>query len=377
MEITFKLTPQDLMALDRYLYKRRYLRFPNVTFTGSILALALFLAGRGANQLIQGKPLEFWIVSPLAILTLPATGGILQVVIQRLRTQKNAPEILATRILKFEPEGVGIYIREEPSYLRWSAVQRIEKQGRRVFLVLGENLVMVIPPTVFGTSEALDSFVTKIQLLWEQGKSADAHSAAAIATAELSTYEVRFTYLPEDILAVDRLIARRNSINPWISVIAFLIVGVLVTVSIGFYFAEDWRNSNDQTVFHTLVMFILVFLLTVVVIGGVAAFIHTRLRNRRYRSLGKSIASIFQPRLLRLEEESVFYVDATGERTVPWKSVSEIVEDAERLYLFQGPRAVVPIPRNAFASPAEMQEFIRFARARWRASRTSGDDNPW
>ena len=59
------------------------------------------------------------------------------------------------------------------------------------------------------------------------------------------------------------------------------------------------------------------FLLTVAVIVGTAAFIEARLRIRRYRSLDKLVPSVLQPRLIRLETEGVFYSDTTGERTVP------------------------------------------------------------
>lgn len=375
VEITFKLTPQDLMAVDRYLYRRRFLRFPLLLLAVVVFILTLVPIGTGLSESAEGKPLRPFLFTPFGGLVFIIVAAIIQILIQRLRTVKTTPGLLAPRTFHLGEQGIDVQGAGETSFLRWSAIQRIDTRSQRLFLVLGENLVVVIPQTVSDTPEGRESLFTEIQTLWQQGKTKDANPAGSAPAADSGGLEVRFSFSPEDVAALERFVARRKSVSPLISAIAFGIVGVLATISIAFYFAEDWRN--DQTIFRTLVVFIVVFLLTVAVIGGAAAFIEARLRIRRYRSLDKSVPSVFQPRLIRLETEGGFYSDTTGERTVPWKSIHEIAEDEERLYLFLGPRDGCPIPRRAFASPAEMREFIQFARARWRSSRISGDDNPW
>jgi hypothetical protein len=377
VEITYSLTSRDLMALDFYVVRRQLLRPRLDINNGSLLFLVLFFTAHNYYLVTKGEPFGIWVFKPIGLLLLLLAATIGELVLRRVLTPKTNPELLALRTDRFEPEGILVQTEKQTTLVRWLNIQKIENFGNHLFLSYGANRAIFIPHTAFPTSEALAEFTANLQSLHEKyiAEGIVEESKTTIA-ASPGCLEISFTLELEDSVAIQRLISRRKSVNPWVLAVVFSVIGLLILGGIAFYFYGIWRDTPREL--PVLLMLFGGALFAGGAIVGVAFGISKWRQRRQKRNAASAPAGILQKHTIRLDSKGFFHADITGEAFVPWNSIHAVLEDAERIYLLTSPETGCPVPRRVFASPADMREFLQFALSRWRnRGATEGTDNPW
>lgn len=102
--------------------------------------------------------------------------------------------------------------------------------------------------------------------------------------------------------------------------------------------------------------------------GGVALFL-TVIRWWRTQMENKKIlvATMFrEPVTFEINEEGVIGNDADGQNFMRWNAVKEIWNEAEHLIVILGENHGMFIPKRAFDSPQDAQNFAAFAQNQWQ-----------
>jgi hypothetical protein len=153
--------------------------------------------------------------------------------------------------------------------------------------------------------------------------------------------QVTFQTSKDELLAIWRYYPRLRRWEPLLSVLGFALLGMLLAsilpVLLGFAFVVTW--------------------LWAIMLGGGALLLAAAMWH------GPQVdAQSQRPFTLRLTED---YWSTIGDFTTArndWSLVRRVCETDEHLFFDFGPYRVFAIPRRAFASASEAEEFVQFAR---------------
>ncbi len=72
---------------------------------------------------------------------------------------------------------------------------------------------------------------------------------------------------------------------------------------------------------------------------------------------------------IRLDPQNVFYQSPTGEGITKWSSLWEVTEDNHSIYLFASEKTAFLIPKRAFKTEKEAEDFYKEAFNRWQQAK--------
>ncbi len=87
----------------------------------------------------------------------------------------------------------------------------------------------------------------------------------------------------------------------------------------------------------------------------------TRLAARR-RFRDGTFDAYTRPQTVEVSADGVRFTGAAGESLTPWSSIVDIAVDRNTIYFFVTSLTAYIVPRSAFASADEFDEFLRNAR---------------
>lgn len=73
---------------------------------------------------------------------------------------------------------------------------------------------------------------------------------------------------------------------------------------------------------------------------------------------------------LRIDSEGVFGKSCAGEGSIRWNGILDIVETKKYIFMFMDTAMGFIIPKSAFPSPADANQFLNAATSFWKATKT-------
>jgi hypothetical protein len=112
----------------------------------------------------------------------------------------------------------------------------------------------------------------------------------------------------------------------------------------------------------------------VVVAGGIAIFLMLRVINpailrRQFQGLTASRREF----TVNLHDDGVRYSCGTIASSIPWDTIDRAIEKRGCIFLFLDDLMAVIVPRRAFASARDADNFLSFAQTQWSSARAKMD----
>ena len=192
------------------------------------------------------------------------------------------------------------------------------------------------------------------------GRAGDTYTQQVIS----APLEVEYVLTPEDLYAFQRRalqrspIARRSRRNLYIGVFVALVILTIVP-AIG---------SDGFVISRVSIGFLVI---PIAVVASLTWLIEKPMTHKAIRQIvqqEKPEKGQLGRHTVKLEESAVAESTAVGEQRISWAGIDRIEHDPDYIYIYTTPMAAVVIPRRAFASPADAEEFHNLATARRNAA---------
>ncbi len=177
MEVTFTLTPDDILHYARHYYRTRMLKALNIrpaliyAFLG--LMLLVIPAGlwgaldlwRKTGVIPWGLILGFVLISGVACLYLPPTRWRI------VKFTRKQPESLIPHTVNISPEWLSAKTSMSESKHSWQTVYSLEEDPDYLYLFISKGSAHVVPKRAFGSRAQAQAFLDKARLYWDAAKS--------------------------------------------------------------------------------------------------------------------------------------------------------------------------------------------------------------
>ena len=164
MEVTYTLTPNDLVRFNNFLLRRS----PVLLFRLILACLFVPVVALAVAALMPGG-IQLTPVTLLATLLLTALWTLLlfsstkRAVIKR---NKDTPGVLGLRTVRIGPGGVQAQTSVADTTLKWASFTEITDDPTYVFLLMSRTYGVIVPKQAFGTAEASGAFLEAARLYW-------------------------------------------------------------------------------------------------------------------------------------------------------------------------------------------------------------------
>ncbi|HDY88987.1 MAG TPA: YcxB family protein [bacterium] len=133
---------------------------------------------------------------------------------------------------------------------------------------------------------------------------------------------------------------KRRLVTKWVIPLFYAIIGV--------YFVKNYKFIWSVVIFVVAIMWLAFY----------ERYYYIRIRKNTHKLLLEgSNAGMLGKQSLILTEESIKIRDANGESEYKGPFIKRIVKNSKYLYLYISSIMAVIIPKNAFSSEAELEEF--------------------
>jgi YcxB-like protein len=170
--------------------------------------------------------------------------------------------------------------------------------------------------------------------------------------------EITFTLDPTDLRRFDEFSRKqRRGLTPrvlLILIIVALLGSLLWGLRIGFYRLDTPRHLWAMVLSHGIPLLAIVFVMF--------------LWKPNYAKLAATLPGFLEPRSVRVSGECLHHQDATGEMSILWHMVKKIDTDADYIYFVFANDNGFLVPRRAFPTPEEAQQFYRTAMTFWKGT---------
>jgi hypothetical protein len=172
--------------------------------------------------------------------------------------------------------------------------------------------------------------------------------------------EVNYELTPDDLYAFQLRglqkspIARRSRRNMYIGILVALVILTIVP-AIG----SDGFVISRVSIGFLVIPFVIVVSLTWLIEKRM-----TRKAILQIVKQEKSEKGQLGRHTVKLEETAVVESTAVGEQRISWAGIDRVEHDPDCIYIYTTPMSALVIPKRAFASAADAEEFHNLASAR-------------
>ena len=140
----------------------------------------------------------------------------------------------------------------------------------------------------------------------------------------------------------------------------------LVLLFVGFGLDSTLRQANTSVGYRVLYFLVIlgIYALVFAVISGV---VHWIAQFRAYR--GAENGGVLGEHTITLTPEALHERTAVNDSKALWRGLFRVDETLEHIFIYTQPNAAYVIPRRAFPSPADAEQFLATARAYHEAAR--------
>ncbi|HEX8551316.1 MAG TPA: YcxB family protein [Abditibacteriaceae bacterium] len=167
MEITYRLTPDAISALETFHEKRRFgfLRYVLFAAMGAAGILSLYLQRMQIERDFSRRPGPTPNMPPFPIM-IGLFFGFVALVLWTRRRQRAAlaiePIFVEPHTLRIEPDGIHVRNALGDFHHYWRAIREIAHDDKYLYLWTDKDAALVVPKTAFNGDDEYQQFFAKL-----------------------------------------------------------------------------------------------------------------------------------------------------------------------------------------------------------------------